>query len=551
MCKLFICLILILACCGFAHGNEPASASNIDTVVVCAPELLQAASQWIHYRKRQGHNIELLSRNVSKEETKQEIKRVAKSNDLKCVVLIGDAPAHEAKNGAQVETDQVASKVIRRWGAEPTFATDNYYADINQDGTPELAVGRITADTPSQLIGITSKIIAYEQSNNVGPWRRRVNFIAGVGGFGVLADKILESTAKQFITDGIPSEFRTSMTQASWRSPYSPDPRQFQNQTIERMNQGCLAWIYLGHGRKRELDFYRVPDGGVPIFSSHEIPKVHVREGSPIAVFLSCYAGAFDAEPDCLAEELLINPGGPVAVIAGSNVTMPYAMTVMGNAMLHELFEEQRATLGEVLLYAKQELAKPTGDNPQGMIDKLAKVMSPDPHLLDEERAEHVRLFHLIGDPLLRIRHPKSVTIDLDEYGTSGDSLEVKGTSELDGPCVIELVCRRDRLTFRPSSRPKFEFKNDWLLGLQETYARANNTVWASANHTIQGGEFRATLNIPGNATGPSHVRVYVQGEQDFAMGSSDIYLRLPLAEETPDTSQPSGETTVSQSLGQ
>jgi len=232
-------------------------------------------------------------------------------------------------------------------------------------------------------------------------------------------------------------------------------------------------------------------------------------------------------------------------------VTMPYAMTVMGNAMLHELFEEQRATLGEVLLYAKQELAKPTGDNPQGMIDKLAKVMSPDPHLLDEERAEHVRLFHLIGDPLLRIRHPKSVTIDLDEYGTSGDSLEVKGTSELDGPCVIELVCRRDRLTFRPSSRPKFEFKNDWLLGLQETYARANNTVWASANHTIQGGEFRATLNIPGNATGPSHVRVYVQGEQDFAMGSSDIYLRLPLAEETPDTSQPSGETTVSQSLGQ
>ena len=541
-------LLLLLSLPMLCHAQPSAAKPNIDTVVVCAPDLLQAARPWIEYRTKQGHEIVLLSGAISKVEIKRTICKIARQSALRFVVLIGDAPSANTKTGTHVETYRIESRVIRRWGAEPTFATDHYYTDVNDDGTPDLAIGRISADSATELTGIVAKILAYEQSENVGTWRRQVNFIAGVGGFGVLADKLVESAAKKFITDGIPSEYRTSMTQASWRSAYSPDPRRFQYQTIQRMNEGCLAWIYLGHGRKRELDYYRVPDGGLPIFSTLDVPKISVREGSPIAVFLSCYAGEFASEPDCLAEELLTTPGGPVAVIAGSNVTMPYAMAVMGNAMLHELFHQRRATVGEVLLFAKRELAKPTEAAPKDMIDQLAKMMSPNPELLDEEREEHVRLFHLIGDPLLRIRHPKTVKVELAEYGTAGESIEVTGTSELDGPCVIELVCRRDRMTFKPTSRRKFEFTSDWLSGFRATYARANNTVWSSVERTIQDGKFTATLNIPNDATGPSHVRVYVQSEHDFAMGSGDTYLRLPPAEPKQTVTQASGETPVSQS---
>jgi hypothetical protein len=155
-------------------------------------------------------------------------------------------------------------------------------------------------------------------------------------------------------------------------------------------------------------------------------------------------------------------------------------------------------------------------------------VISPDPELLDEERAEHVRLFQLIGDPLLRIRYPKKVTLDLAEYGTSGESIEVSGTSELDGPCVVELVCRRDRLTFKAPHRAKFQTDKAWLQSLQETYKKANDTVWVSQQSMIHDGEFRLNFDIPETATGPSHVRVFVQGTDDFAMGSADIYLRLP-----------------------
>lgn len=527
MFHLRLCLFLLIATAScFA---EVPSSKAVDTVVVCAPDLVGASIQWVAYRREQGHRLALVSGKKTKQQIKEAIKSHARGGALKFVVLLGDAPpSNQVKRGTHVETDRVKSNVIAKWGAEPSYASDNYFADLDDDGSPDVALGRICADTPSELVSVLAKVMAYEQSSDVGAWRRKVNFVAGVGGFGVLADKILESAAKKFITDGIPASYQTSMTQASWRSPYSPDPRLFQSQTIERLNEGCLAWIYLGHGRKRELDYYRVPDGGVPIFSVREIPRVTSRSGSPIAVFLSCYAGAFDAEPDCLAEKLVVKPGGPVAVIAGSNVTMPYAMTVMGNAMLHELFDNQRETIGEVLLHAKHELAKPTDEKPKGLVDQLAKTLSPDPELLDEEREEHIRLFHLIGDPLMRIRYPKPINLDVAEYGTAGDFIDVRGQSDLNGPCVVELVCRRDRLTFRPQARPKFEFDANWLSGLQETYFRANNTVWVTTDAKILNGQLAVKLKVPDNARGSAHVRVFSGQRQGFAMGSADIYLRLP-----------------------
>jgi hypothetical protein len=225
-----------------------------------------------------------------------------------------------------------------------------------------------------------------------------------------------------------------------------------------------------------------------------------------------------------------------VAVISGSNVTMPYAMTIMGNAMLDELFVKRRATIGEVLLYAKRELAQPAPDKPQGIVDQLAKVISPDPELLDEERLEHVRLFHLFGDPLLRIRHPKQISVTVPAEATVGSKIEIRGTSEIAGQAVIELVCRRDRTTFRPPVRRQFERTDAWLRQLQDTYLRANNTIWASSRRELAVGEFSTTLHVPQDAQGLSHVRVFVQGENDFALGATDIYLRAK-----PRTDQISG----------
>ena len=38
--------------------------------------------------------------------------------------------------------------------------------------------------TPAQLSAYITRLVAYEDSNDFGPWRQRVALTAGVGGFG-------------------------------------------------------------------------------------------------------------------------------------------------------------------------------------------------------------------------------------------------------------------------------------------------------------------------------------------------------------------------------
>ena len=72
----------------------------------------------------------------------------------------------------------------------------------------------------------------------------------------------------------------------------------------------------MGHGLPTELDRVRRHAGSEPILSVADVPKLRCPVRSPLAVFVACYTGAFDARADSLAEELLLAEQGPIAVVA-------------------------------------------------------------------------------------------------------------------------------------------------------------------------------------------------------------------------------------------
>ncbi len=117
--------------------------------------------------------------------------------------------------------------------------------------SPDLAIGRLTCDTPSELTTIVAKILAYEHNRDFGLWRRNVQFVAGVGGFDPVIDSVLEITAKNVILTGLPNAYAATMTQVSWRSAYCPDPRSLQSDALAGLNGDCAFWIYMGHGQRR------------------------------------------------------------------------------------------------------------------------------------------------------------------------------------------------------------------------------------------------------------------------------------------------------------
>jgi hypothetical protein len=511
---------------------------SVDTVLVCPRALQPAMQPWIDYRTGQGRRIALVDGGLSAEQIRQRIRQAAKSNQLQFIVLAGDADLPSAQDRSArlfaVPTHYEPAKVNVRWGSEKEIATDNWYADFDDDHLPDAAIGRLSANSPGQLAAIVAKILAYEGgppksfagSATGDVWRRQVNLVAGLGGFGALVDTALESAAKSILAEGIPAAYATSLTQASWRSPYCPPPARFGEVVLGRLNEGCLFWVYMGHGQPRELDRVQVPGGEHAILRADDVARLQSRAGSPIALFLACYTAAYDARGDCLAEELLRVPGGPVAAIGGSRVTMPYGMSALGIELLKECFIGLRPTLGELLLHAKRNLVLGLRDDLRSkQLDSLASLLSPSGSTLADERLEHVHLFNLLGDPLLRLEHPRPIAVQTATTAAPGDRLSVTGDCEIDGAAIVELVVRRDRLTFKPSPRDDYWASSDLNEEYRRTYNAANDTRLAKTSAKVIAGKFNVSLTVPPHARGDCHVRVFVQGRGQFAAGAADIHI--------------------------
>jgi len=492
-------------------------------------------------------------------ETRRRLLEAAAPGKPKFVVLIGDGnppvapgrsdrpPPAESRRDRRtnlVPTFHLPTTIIRRYGGGPQLASDSPYGDFDADGLPDAAVGRLPADSPAELRRLVARTIQYETKADHSTWRRRLHFVAGVGNFGVVADTVLESTTRRFVTDLVPSAYRTTITQASWRSPYCPDPRRIRTAAIDRYNQGGLFWIYLGHGERRELDRVRTSAGTYPIFQSGDESHLKPAAGSPMAVMLCCYAGAFDDPRDCLAEQMLRAEGGPVAVLAGSRVTMPYGLAVLGLGMLKETFPDggpaaklaagdrgnrmpAAGTLGEIVLRAKRRLGSKAGrDRHRILLDGMAAAISPHGKELAAERMEHILLMNLLGDPLLEIRRPKPLVIAAPARAVAGEAVLVRGQAPFAGRCVIELVCRRDRTTFRPPLRRKFPGTDEDLRAMDQVYARAIDDRYVHATKAVAPGPFRAVLRVPAAARGPCHVRVFIEGKSSFAAGATEIVIQ-------------------------
>jgi len=137
-----------------------------------------------------------------------------------------------------------------------------------------------------------------------------------------------------------------------------------------------------------------------------------------------------------------------------------------------------------------------------------------------------LHLFNLLGDPLLRMRHPSELTVTAPEQAAPGETITVRGTSPIAGAATIELVVRRDRFTCTlPDCDPADRSPSAERTRI-DTYRRANDPRLFAVSQDLPAGEFTVSVPVPDTARGDCHVRVYVEGTGDFALGSADVRVR-------------------------
>lgn len=211
-------------------------------------------------------------------------------------------------------------------------ASDDSLADFNNDGVPEIAVGRLPVRTASDATTVIGKIVAFQNGNLS---RSALLVSDHKEGFDFEA-------ANNRVRALLPS---TMAVQTVNRG--SNDASAVRSQVVNGINQGPLIVNYLGHG---SLEMWT----GAGILRSSDVPQLSNSQSLSFFVMMTCLNGFAQGSSDSLSETLLKSGNGGAAVVwASSGLTEPYQQTLMNQQLIRSLFGDQPVTIGDAIISAK------------------------------------------------------------------------------------------------------------------------------------------------------------------------------------------------------
>jgi hypothetical protein len=118
--------------------------------------------------------------------------------------------------------------------------------------------------------------------------------------------------------------------------------------------------------------------------------------------------------------------------------------------------------------------------------------------------------------------------VEVAENLYAGQTAKVKLTCNVEGECTVDLVCRRDRLRQTPPTREYYDGRDRILREYHSVYQMANDPVWCVQTVACRPGDTELEFTVPADARGQGHVRAYVAGARQAALGSADVFVRKP-----------------------
>gem|GEM_PF-3425852 len=393
-------------------------------LVVHTNELSAVAEAWRDWRSAQGWTVALSPiQGETTEVLRARIREWAASagESPRAVLLLGGVPA--PTHGIATFRFKQRDPSIRD-RRDDSFSSDGPYQDIDDDGVPDLMLGRVPVSTVADATRVLDKIRAWESAPPTEA-HRRVELVGGEGRFGPY-DSLLEVLTSSLLIDSVPPEFELRATYAKASSPFCPPPSRVGEIVRMQALSGALLFNYVGHGHATGLDSLWWRGGRERLLEVKDLEPspASAREGDAtapsslrpggVALLVCCSAGWYDDPAQrSLAEALLVDPAGPIAVFAGSRPTHPYANAIVERDGVRVLLRDRVPTVGAWDLAISRSLAS-------GGLEELDLIATPIalaqrwPLTLRTMRRDHALLYNLIGDPTTALIHaPSADTIEL------------------------------------------------------------------------------------------------------------------------------------------
>ena len=345
-------------------------SSSVDYIIITHPDLKSAVQPLADWRTKHGLRAMVVTTDQIYLRFSQGLQSTKAITDFlrwsketwpqpapRFVLLAGDA-SYDPLNYLDAPNKNLVPTAFVNTVVMGETASDNFLADIDNDGLPDFAIGRFPAQTPEQLKTMINKTITYEtlQTDAGANWKNTITLIAD-------DDDPFFSEFNDDLVQLLPDFFQKDKLVIGKN-------KDVKKHLIADWNAGRGLISYMGHGA---LDIWARES----IFSSDEISELHQQKHYPIVLVWACLNGYFQhPQQTSLGETLLITPQkGAVAGLFPTGQTFPNDQHMMAEALFKEgLFEQQ--TIGEALLKAVHALA-PNNSGQRDIINTFSLLGDP------------------------------------------------------------------------------------------------------------------------------------------------------------------------------